>query len=592
MNYICNVDKWLSENFISCYNSSDVAEKIIDYQSPDVCLKQSPYSILQIQPETCLYVDADNGLTSIDENYYLKFINFFKKSFNKKYDLVLTPEYSVPLKAIEFLADNKESIKFSTLYCLGCEGVSTSVFDTFLSNLVNKGVIVCREVYEHWRESQLVCCLIYITKIKFNTTGQSFEKVFAFPQFKTTSMKDTQLVFETRSLSTGSTIFSFGKNNEVRMLSIICSDVFNYDLLIEIKNTLDRYKMLIFHPQLNSKPLNDYFRFMHNIFINYASMDMVRIISLNWAKGTQFLIDGEKSFPIENSWSGIYNLYLEKNIDEYINIVDKEAKYGLNLAHDHHVLMCYFSSDEHILDMNIRQLASNLRPFDIQDNIPLNINSVEDFEGVKHSLKSVTFLCEKMIDEFFRSDKHFDNFFCCDKCKIQQKNACGIGKLNSFISLVLNEKLSNQFEIINDGKVTSITSKHYKSKYSRDKVYITKRILHLINTGLLTPKFKCGKFDFTFCVLGNGLLSYNVQFTPEGFDTINLRVIYLKYADKKTAERLFDKFYQESLDYAENLIIYYEDETGVKIFPEDENFDVSITSGGITHNQASILGGR
>lgn len=593
MNYIFNVHKWLLEKYIPECNAMNPDNQIVDYQSLSLSRKQSPYNVLHIQPETCLNVDPNSGLKSIDENYHLKFINFFDKTFVKKYDLVLTPEYSVPLSAIEYLVDKVEAVKDGTLYCLGCEGVLCSEFTDFLSQISKKGIVVVNEIFKRWQENHTICCLLYFTKIKFLTSNNDVVvQTFAFPQFKTTPMKDVQLLFETSSLSTGDMVYCFGKPEEVSFLSIICSDVFNYSLLVEIKEHLERNKTIIFHPQLNSKPLNDYFKLMRNVFISYAAQDTVRILSLNWSDKTQFLIGDKKSFPIQNSWSGLFNLYQQDEFNKYISILEAEAINGLNIAHDYHVMACYFGSEEQLVDWSIRQLASAGRPMDIQDNIILKVNSVEYFDPSKYTIKLAGALCEKMIDRMFRQEGPFDSILQCDNCKSKATKSCGIGKLNTFMSLLLNGKLSNEFEIINDGNVTSLTSKHYKSKYTNEKIFICKRVQYLLETGDVTLKFRFGSPKIKFCVLENGLIAANVWIEIEGEEPVEVRVIYLKYAEKQMVQSVFADFCHKSPGYKENLIIYYEDETGTHVFPDDDYFNTSITTGKITENQVSILGGH
>lgn len=593
MSYIFNVHKWLLEKYIPRYNANNADNQISDYQSLALSLKQSPYNALHIQPETCLNVDPNSGLKSTDENYHLKFIKFFDKTFTKNYDLVLTPEYSVPLSAIEYLVDKVDSVEAGTLYCLGCEGVLRSEFNDFLNRIEGKGVVVVREVFKSSLNYNTICCLLYFTKIRFYTNDNDIiEQTFAFPQLKTTPMKDIQLVFEASSMSVGNMVYCFGKPEDVSFLSIICSDVFNYGLLVEIKEHIERNKTIIFHPQLNSKPLNDYFRLMRNMFISYAAQDTVRIISLNWSDKAQFLIGDKKSFPIQNSWSGLFNLYQEDEFKKYISILEAEAINGLNIAHDHHVMACYFGSDEQIVDWSIRQLATTGRPIDTQDNIMLKINSMEFFDASNYAIKKAERFCEQMIDSVFRREGPFDGILQCSSCKNKATTSCGIGKLNTFMSLLLNGKLSTEFEIINDGKVTSLTSKHYKSKYSNEKIYICKRVHHLLETGNVTLKFRFGTPKIKFCVLESGLIAANVWLEIEGEEPVEIRVIYLKCAEKQIAQSVFDDFCHKSPGYKENLIIYYEDETGTHVFPDDNYFNTSITTGKIAENQVSILGGH
>lgn len=587
MEFIVDVHEWLETKFIGKYNDN-AEKKITHYQSPTLFGKTSTYNVLQIQPKANLTVDTNVGLYSKDEDYKKKFINFFKKSFTKYYDLVLAPEYSVPLSSIEYLADELEHIKCGVMYCLGCEGVQLERLEDFLVVLESKNIVINRIALDACTTNQIVCCLLYLVKLRFWFGSEEYmDRVFAFPQFKTTPMKDPKIEFEAGSLVNGNIIFSFGKPSEEHLLSIICSDVFNYELLSEIKSYLKHNRTIIYHPQLNPQPQNDYFRLMRNIFTNFSAPDSVHILSLNWAKGTQIV--GQKQPFINNSWSGLYCLYQEGQLNNYLSIVDKEAKNGLNFAHDHHVIMCYFSSDEHIVDMNIHQLLRTDRPIDVQQTRLIKVNSIETFAENDCAIIQLENLCNEMIDSLFRNDPHFAGFFNCVNCT--ESSNCGISTMNQFMSLVLNKKLKSEFEIINNGHVTSITAKHYRSEYSRDKVYICKRLICMLNNGYITERFKYGDPSIVFFAdksdndLCNAVVSID-EYTP-----IKVRIIYLKSSSKERAEELYDRLTKESSIDADRLIIYYEDEIGIKVFPADEYFSPQITSGELVTGASSILGG-
>lgn len=165
-----------------------------------------------------------------------------------------------------------------------------------------------------------------------------------------------------------------------------------------------------------------------------------------------------------------------------------------------------------------------------------------------------------------------------------------MSKLNEFVSLIYDSKLEKEFEMINNGNVSSVTAKHYRSIYSREKLYICKRIFNKVKSNVLPEKYKYLHTNFTYDVKIVDGFKYNVEYHEEEFGPQLCRIIYLKYEHMKDAEKLYNKLYNNNKNIAENVIIFYEDENGINVF--DKNIDTSIIKGEIAQNNASILGGN
>lgn len=389
-------------NYISKHNESN-DKKIIAYQSISLCTTNNTYSILQIQPKSQLMVDLDKGLYSCDADYENRMWEFIEKSFETNYDLVLTPEYSVSLNIIKKLIENKDKIEAGTLYCLCCYGTPYKCFEKFI-NECSQTTNVCLASWKSIQtKGKVVCSLFYITKIKFQTEDdEDFYELFIFPQLKMHPMKDIAMDFESVALSCGNKVFYFGKDDEIGFLSIICADVFKPDLISELKKISEIKKVFIFHPQLNSKPQNTYFQQMRSALISYSQRGYLKILTLNWAEGTSFIINGKEKLTIKNSWSAIYEKYNEHYFEDYIKVFNKNAKYGLNIAHDHHIVACYFSSKDHIIEMNLSRITDSSIPEDIQYTLILSIIRCYVYnEDDKQYVTSEKSLCKDMIDPFF-----------------------------------------------------------------------------------------------------------------------------------------------------------------------------------------------
>lgn len=576
-------------SFIEEHNKKNTDNIIEDYQSVSMCTTNNTYSVLQIQPETELIVDPDRGLFSQERTYEEKMWKFIEKSFEINYDLVTTPEYSVPLNTVTKLLERKDDIESGTLYCLCCNGTTYKTFESFLKDCEKYGT-VCWYPWENIvNKNRLVCCMIYITKIKFLTRTKSFEQVFIIPQIKIHPMKDFDMDFETASLSCGKKIVVFGKKDEVKFLSIICADVFKFDLISEIKIYLENNRVFIFHPQLNKKPQNDYFKLMRSTLISYSTKGTIKILTLNWAENTKFIIDKNIILAIKNSWSALYEKYDHHFFNEYVSVFNKSAKYGLNVAHDHHVVSFYHCSKEHVLEMNISRIIDPLIPEDIRDTLPITIRKSYVYDNENSCYIEYARFCNDMVNPFFREKKEFENLLICDKCCTESGVKCNISQLNKFSSSVFHTDINKEFEIISDGKTTSITSEHYCNVYTNEKLYICKRIYDKLLKGEVTPKFQSIKPDFNFLYSESENFIYNVQYMTDEFGIRNCRVIYLKYAQKEDAEKIYNDVYRTNKMAAENLVIYYENEVGVNIYPDHTN--TKIDSPQIVSNNTSILGG-
>ncbi len=586
--YLFEFDDYLL-GYIKEHNAKNTKNIIEDYQSVSMCTTNNTYSVLQIQPGTELIVDPEKGLFSQEGTYEEKMWKFIEKSFEINYDLVTTPEYSVPLNTVTKLLERKDDIESGTLYCLCCNGTTYKNFETFLMECENYGT-VCWYPWENIvNKNRLICCMIYITKIKFLTKAKSFEQLFIIPQIKIHPMKDFDMDFETASLSCGKKVVVFGKKEEVKFLSIICADVFKFDLISEIKIYLESNRVFIFHPQLNKKPQNDYFKLMRSTLISYSTRGTIKILTLNWAENTKFIMGNQKILAVKNSWSALYEKYDYHFFNEYVSVFNKNAKYGLNVAHDHHVVSFYHCSKEHILEMNISRIIDPLIPEDVRDTLPITVRKSYVYDYKKLCYIEYARFCNDMVNPFFRDKKEFEKLLICDKCCTQPGLKCNISELNKFSSSIFYTDIKKEYEIVSDGKTTSITSQHYSNVYTHEKLCICKRIYNKLLEGEVTPKFKTIAPNFNFLYSESDNFIYNVQYITGEFGTKNCRVIYLKYAQKEEAEKTYRKIYTSNKDAVENLVIYYENEFGVHIYPECIN--TKIDSPQITTNNTSILGG-
>lgn len=570
---IKNFDSIYLKNYIDQYNKLHHNNEIVDYIGATICSSNSSYSVLQIQPKADLIVDPESGILSNDVQYETKINEFINRALysGNTYGLVLSPEYSIPLSSIDRLLEKNKDIKYGTLFCLCCQSVTQTAFENFLNKIGDfQGVEVINDAFEHLSPQNLVCCLMYVLKVRFFIQdGDPFNITFVVPQFKTFPMKDIGMEFETQSLACGKIVIEFGKEDELKFISIICADVLNFELINRIKSKVDRNRVFIFNPQLNKKPQNDHFRFMRNMLINFSGTQDIRILTLNWAVETKFLLSGNRVVEaIDTSWSSLYEKYDENNFETYMSVVNGNTKSGVNFAHDHHIAMFFMSSKEHIIDMNIARSISGLYPRDTQTTIPLKVSKCCVFDYETNKFIESENNCTDMIDNFFFDNREFLGLIDCSKCA----GICSMDKINKFMSLLTNKKMHKEYEIINDGKISSVTSKHYKSEYSREKIYLCKRVLNKMRNKEVTKKFISQNSRFEYVIDKDNPVFNTVYYCNERKQLC--RVMYLKYKTLKEVEKIYRQMSLQHPEFCENFLIYYEDENGVHLYEDNVKTEI------------------
>ncbi len=588
MDYLRNFDEHCLDNYIKIYNEQNADNKIYKYYAATVCTTNNSYSVLQFQPKAELAVTPGEGISALDSKYNEKVKKFLELSncSESTYSLVLTPEYSVPLSVASDFIKNSQTIKNGTLFCLCCESVKQNVFTAFIENIkTQQDIEVWDTALSHLHERTLVCCLLYVLKVKFFLEDDSFfVKTFVIPQFKTEPMKDPDMDFERGYLACGERVIEFGSGEQLRFVSVICADVFNLKLINEIRENVAKHKTLIFNPQLNRKPQNDFFRFMRNMIINYSGPNNVRILTLNWSSETEFIMpDGQKKSAVDASWSALYERYSENNFDTYMKVINENANRGVNFAHDYQLAVFFSSSKEHILEISVARLIDAMAPVSIQITVPIKVNKRYVFDYEKGVYVESPNCCADMIDSFFLDNGEFIDLINCGECT----GVCSISKINIFLASLFYRSLHKEFEIINDGKITSVTSKNYKSEYSREKLYICKRIIKKMRNREVTKKFLAKDSSFKYVVDKNMPL-FNAVFSC-GENKQYCRVVYFKYKGYKEIQKIYREIFLKHKNDAENFIIYYEDEDGVHLFEDNVNTEILVNS---RPNSAILAGGK
>lgn len=587
---LISIDEIITD-YIGEYNAQckDPAEHIKGYLSPLVCDRLSAPSALMIQPAAKVIVDKQGGLYS-QPTIATKMQEFLHHATEKKVSLVLTPEYSVPLGVIAELLEHQDRVKEGTMFCLCCEGISVNTLIEFCESIEGKGAYV--DDKRLITLSDKICsCLMYIVNVSLLTEKKKRRKIFVFPQLKTVPMKDPHMEFEATSLTFGNWVYYFGKKDERKFFSLICSDALNYTLVSKLKEHVADSEFLAFNPQMNSKPYNDYFRLMRLMLLGYMRSDQAKIISLNWSCGLELqLVEGDKQTQkiIKHSWSGVFSAFDKSEFEKYKYVLKKYAKYGLNFAHDHRVASVYFTSKESVFEVVIGgNSGMPSTAADVNETYPIAVYGNYKISGNQLLTQEYSF-CQEMIGRRIKENRHFKKLINCTGCLEGKRSDCGIFKVNSFMASLLEGRNEDEYELINNGMVSSVVAKDYGSKYSKEKYYVCLIVTACLERKIVTEKFACIEYDFDYEVEYNeNGITANVIIKPEGdSETVSTRVVFLQYADDKVAKEALSRLVVNVKK--ENIIIYYIDESGcIKCYNDD--ICKSITECDIENSMSSII---
>lgn len=198
------------------------------------------------------------------------------------------------------------------------------------------------EDMDELQENYFFSCLLYL----FKTEG----KVICLIQFKTTPASDKWSELESKGLTRGKTIYLFRSTNMQRyMLSYICADVLNQEIE-SFRSEVLYQECLIFHPQLNPKPMHEAFDQMRGNYLNYDG-DNTRIIGINWAKDTVLPAEGARGeVRVEESVSAcFYNGNWNSDEKENISLLKRNKAKGIDLSVRPHLLIWRMPDDEHCM---------------------------------------------------------------------------------------------------------------------------------------------------------------------------------------------------------------------------------------------------
>jgi len=193
-------------------------------------------------------------------------------------DLVVSPEYSVPWEALLEAIEQGLVPDEGKLWVLGCESLELGGLDSVRQRLGGRAEVLDDDLWPAGRTTQQYRNpLVYV----FRTTRSDDKsgQLVLLVQYKTEPSGDPQNT-EATGMLPGVNVYVFGTPpEEVRLITLICSDVFklNQELVNKYYNGL-----LLLHIQLNNSPRHIQYKKYRPEF--FAAAGDTEILCLNWAE--------------------------------------------------------------------------------------------------------------------------------------------------------------------------------------------------------------------------------------------------------------------------------------------------------------------
>ncbi|MFY1875042.1 hypothetical protein ACOTF3_07030 [Achromobacter xylosoxidans] len=211
-------------------------------------------------------------------------------------DLVVSPEYSVPWEALLEAIEQGVAPEEGKLWALGCESLQLGELDSVRQRLGERAVVLDDDVFPRARTTQQYRNPLVYAFLTNSRADQSVRLVLLV-QYKTEPSGDPENT-EATGMLPGVYIYAFGTQpSEVRLITLICSDVFGFR-----QELIDEYYkgLLLLHIQLNNSPRHLlYKKYRQELF---AAAGETELLCLNWADN---VVSVDENGGNEHQWRNI-----------------------------------------------------------------------------------------------------------------------------------------------------------------------------------------------------------------------------------------------------------------------------------------------
>lgn len=220
----------------------------------------------------------------------------FQLAAESQPDLLVSPEYSVPWDVLLEAIEQGVVPEVGKLWVLGCESLPLNGLDAVRQRLEDRAIVLDDTKSPVPRTTQQYRNpLVYAFQTK--ASGDQTVRLVLLVQYKTTPSGDPGNT-EATGMLPGTYVYAFGKSpGEVRLITLICSDVFRFS-----QDLIDQYYegLLLLHIQLNNSPRHLlYKKYRQELF---AAAGRTELLCLNWADN---IISVDEEGNNEHRWKNI-----------------------------------------------------------------------------------------------------------------------------------------------------------------------------------------------------------------------------------------------------------------------------------------------
>lgn len=523
--------------------------------------------VLCWQPEGDITFSEETGFVCCSSEHLEKSTAFLSLAKSKNVDIVLTPEYTIPWTVLDDLLKNEALWpSYGKLWALGMQGTSLKALKEFVSSSNEKTNIYCEDL-ESVSENCFCSCLVYLFYAK--------QELFCIVQLKTTSASDAWVQLEAKGLTTGNTIYYFEDDHKHCLLSYICADALNQNILLSLKRSYLYSSCIVLQPQLNPKPLHDAFSMMKRNFLDYSPAGNVRFISLNWSANTKLQLGGENNPIFFDSFSAcIYNQKIIKD-----ELIIKNAPLGLNpnQDRDRHLLMWTLPNFEHCMFFTI----------DCFDTHTLNAATAKHNEPIAdtyfvYACEQKSWNCGNRCCACVADWEWLQEEFKFDKC---DDDTCNIAKLHHFFSILNNCEIYSDLVLESDGASYIPFS---KTENKADSIIMLRERVGYVNKALSQDKIPTrfselkGK-HYKWILNKNG----NLIVDPASEGSLPIYVVYIDSENKGLIQKGIAQFKRlRGSTNTDRLLLYHNTDHGIVY--DESLFNIEINNPELTHDNCAI----
>ena len=286
------------------------------------------YTALLVQPEAKIQV-RDDCIRNADRTSALSmFRTIAQKAHTDGIELFVTPEYSFPWETIEELLGNGTVPETGKLWVLGAESLTVAELPGLKARFSQWATVLHEDLAPNQPgTARYLDPLVYLFRTAAHESTES--RLVMIVQFKTAPSGDA-LNIEATGMAKGDQVYLFDQGNEVRLMTLLCSDAFAFT---EAEIDANYENLLLLHLQLNESPRHEtYMRYRRRIY--GFECDQTEVICLNWAENFTFdLADGVAATKKSNISASAWHSKSRKFATEDVH-VELNHSFGLYYTRD------------------------------------------------------------------------------------------------------------------------------------------------------------------------------------------------------------------------------------------------------------------